>query len=99
GILQVLAAAVAFGLAHSVWVLLSRAARIIAPVAIATTTLGAALGATYLLADRNVLPVIAAHIVINLVIEPSLLLSSVNGRWTTAIHAQTNGVGPITKRP
>ncbi len=83
-ILQVLATAVAFGLAHSLWVLFSRDPRIILPVVAATTALGAALGATYLLADRNVLPVIVAHIAINLVIEPWLLLSSINGRWNAA---------------
>ncbi|OLT17585.1 hypothetical protein BJF80_16385 [Serinicoccus sp. CUA-874] len=81
GVLQVLASAVAFGAAHSLWVLFSRDARIILPVVAATTALGAVLAVTYLVADRNVLPVICAHIAINLVIEPWLLLSSINGRW------------------
>lgn len=92
GVLQVLAAAVAFGVAHSLWVLFSRDARIIVPVVTATTALGAALGATYLLADRNVLPVIAAHIAINLVIEPWLLLSSINGRWDTSTHEPVSDI-------
>ncbi|GAA2089466.1 MULTISPECIES: CPBP family intramembrane glutamic endopeptidase [Brevibacterium] len=81
GFLQVLGTGVAFGAAHSLWVLFSRDARIILPVTTATTVLGAALGMTYLLADRNALPVIVAHIVINLIIEPWLLLSAVNKRW------------------
>ncbi|MCR2815529.1 CPBP family glutamic-type intramembrane protease [Microbacterium jiangjiandongii] len=80
-VLQVIGAAIAFGLAHSVWVVFSRDATIIVPVIAATTALGAALGATYLLSDRIALPVIVAHIVINLVIEPWLLLSAVNGMW------------------
>lgn len=63
--------------------LFSRDARIIIPVTSATTALGVALGVTYLLADRNALPVIIAHIVINLIIEPWLLLSAVNKRWGT----------------
>lgn len=92
GVLQVLAAAVAFGVAHSLWVLFSRDARIIVPVVTATTALGTALGATYLLADRNVLPVIAAHIAINLVIEPWLLLSSINGRWDTPAREPVSNI-------
>lgn len=82
-LVQVAAAGLAFGLVHSVWAFFSREARIIAPVVIATTVLGTLLGITYLVGDRNVLPVIVAHVVINLVIEPWLLLSSVNGRWNT----------------
>lgn len=92
-ILQVLATALAFGLAHSLWALFSQDARIILPVVAATTTLGAALGVTYLLANRNALPVITAHIAINLVIEPWLLLSSVNGQWKPT---ETKNVTPNT---
>lgn len=80
-VLQVLATALAFGLAHSLWALFSRDARIILPVVTATTMLGGLLGVTYLIGERNVLPAIAAHVLINLVIEPWLLLSSINGRW------------------
>lgn len=80
-VLQVLATALAFGLAHSLWALFSRDGRIILPVVAATTMLGGLLGVTYLIGERNVLPVIAAHVFINLVIEPWLLFSSINGRW------------------
>lgn len=92
GVMQALASAVAFGATHSIWVLFSRDTRIIVPVVTATSTLGAALGATYLLADRNVLPVIVAHIAINLVIEPWLLLSSINGRWDKSTHKPVSDI-------
>lgn len=79
--MQVLATAITFGLAHSLWAFFSRDARIILPVVLATTMLGGLLGITYLVGERNVLPVIVAHVLVNLVIEPWLLLSAINGRW------------------
>jgi hypothetical protein len=36
--------------------------------------------------------VIAAHIAINLVIEPWLLLSSINGRWDTSTHEPVSDI-------
>lgn len=81
---QVLASAVAFGAAHAVWVFFARDKSIALPVIVATTTLGAALAVVYIASDRAILPVIIAHIVINLVIEPWLLLSAVTGAWKRA---------------
>lgn len=95
-VLAVLASGIGFGLTHSVWVLFSRDARIILPVAAATTALGMALALTYLASDRLILPAIVAHIAINLVIEPWLLLSSVNGSWREAAperHSRAGGAG------
>lgn len=53
----------------------------------------AALGTTYLLGDRNVFPVIIAHIAINLVIEPWLLLSSINKQGNTGKSSKAHPRG------
>lgn len=78
---QIGASALAFGVAHGAWVLLSREWTIAIPVVVSTTFLGAALAAIYLLSDRALLPAVIAHIVINLVIEPWLILSAVTRAW------------------
>src|SRR5690625_234290 len=77
---QVLVSAVVFGAAHGVWVLLGGQLRVAVPVMLATGALGAALAVVYLVADRNVLPAIVAHILVNLVIEPWLMLSATSRR-------------------
>ncbi|GAB3845153.1 CPBP family intramembrane glutamic endopeptidase [Nesterenkonia populi] len=77
---QVLVSAVVFGAAHGVWVLLGGQLRVAVPVMTATGVLGAALAVVYLVGDRNVLPVIVAHILINLIIEPWLMLSATSRR-------------------
>lgn len=78
---QIVVSAVVFGLAHASWVLLRGEFSIAVPVVISTTVLGALLAVVYIVAGRNVLPAIAAHILINLVIEPWLLLAGVSGKW------------------
>ena len=75
--LQIAASAIIFGLAHGLWALFTKE-RIFAIVAVAsTTTLGLLLAITYIIGERNVLPVIVAHVLINLFIEPWLILSAV----------------------
>lgn len=78
---QIGASALVFGIAHGAWVLLSREWTIAIPVVVSTTVLGAALAAVYLLSDRALLPAVVAHIAINLVIEPWLILSAVARAW------------------
>lgn len=76
---QVVLSGVVFGLAHGVWSLFSanRAFPLIAVTA--TTAAGMALALIYLLAGRNLGPPIAAHFLINVVIEPWLVLAAVSG--------------------
>lgn len=74
---QVAFSAIVFGIFHSAWGLFARDAHIVLPSVAATTVLGAALATVYLLSDRILLPAAMAHIAINLVIEPGLLLSAV----------------------
>ncbi len=80
-IVQVVASALIFGLAHGAWVLLRGEFKIALPVILSTTILGGLLAILYLIADRNLLAPIVAHIIINLFIEPWLILSAVTGSW------------------
>jgi hypothetical protein len=78
-VLQVVVSALLFGLAHTLWFLFRRDAKIIVPVVVSTTALGILLGLLFLVSHRILLPCIVSHILINLVIEPWLILSAVSG--------------------
>lgn len=80
-ITQIAVSGFIFGITHSAWVALKGEIKIVLPVVISTAALGAALAALYIVSGRNVLPCIAAHIAINLVIEPWLMLAAVSGKW------------------
>lgn len=80
-ITQVLASAVIFGLAHGAWIFLRGEFKIALPVILSTTVLGGLLAILYLMAGRNTLAPIVAHILINLFIEPWLILSAITGKW------------------
>ncbi len=76
---QVALSAIVFGASHLVWHAFS-ADRKFSPYAAASTiAAGAALAVIYLLGDRNLGPCIAAHMLINVVIEPWLVLAAVSG--------------------
>jgi hypothetical protein len=75
---QILASGLVFGLAHLVWHLFSFDWRFSLYAAAATIVAGMALAALYLLGGRNLGPCIAAHMLINLVIEPWLVLAAVS---------------------
>lgn len=81
--LQIAASAVIFGLAHALWVMLSGDWRIVVPVVVATTVLGALLATLYIVADRSTLPSITAHVLINVIIEPWLILGAIAGTWNS----------------
>ncbi|PRX46953.1 hypothetical protein B0I33_10650 [Prauserella shujinwangii] len=78
---QVVISAVVFGAAHAAWIVFRGELTVVLPVVIATTLLGAMLAVVYLVAGRNILPPIIAHTVINLVIEPWLILAAVAGKF------------------
>lgn len=73
---QVFISAVAFGAAHALWVLMACDWRIVVPVIGSTALLGLALAVLYIAADRSTLPAIAAHTMINLIIEPGLIATA-----------------------
>lgn len=75
---QVIVAAVLFGLAHAVWGLFARQWRSAFSAMIATGALGGALALVYLAGGRAIAPCIWSHGLINLVLEPWLLLAVLN---------------------
>ncbi len=81
-ILQVVISGVAFGLAHTSWTLLAkRDFKVTLPAILSTSILGIFLAIIYLSGGRNLEPCIFAHVLINIVIEPWLMLSAVSGKW------------------
>ena len=81
-ILQVVFSGVAFGLAHASWTLLAkRDFKGTLPAIMSTSVLGIFLAIVYLAGGRNLGPCIFAHVLINIVIEPWLMLSAVSGKW------------------
>lgn len=73
---QVVYSALAFGAVHAVWGVAARKFKVAIGSMIATGLLGAALALVYLASDRVVAPCIWAHVVINLIIEPWLLIAA-----------------------
>ncbi|NYH80573.1 membrane protease YdiL (CAAX protease family) [Actinopolyspora biskrensis] len=55
--------------------------RIAVPVVVSTTVLGGLLAVVYVVAGHNVLPAIVAHTLVNIVIEPWLVLAAVSGMF------------------
>lgn len=78
---QVLISGITFGIAHGAWVLLRGEIKIALPVILSTTILGCLLAMLYIYTGRSTLAPIIAHVLINMVIEPWLMLSAVSGKW------------------
>ena len=77
--IQIALSALTFGAAHGIWGLFRGSFRTAAGATAATGILGAALAALYLVAQRSVAPCIISHLLINLFIEPGLVLAAVRG--------------------
>jgi hypothetical protein len=84
-IVQVLGAGVLFGAIHGVWGLMGKSIRACLGATIATGFLGMMLGIVFLLAGRSLAPCIAAHVLINLLIEPGLVLAATRGEMGRAV--------------
>ncbi|MDC0887081.1 CPBP family intramembrane metalloprotease [Altererythrobacter sp.] len=76
---QIFLSAVIFGLFHLAWHAFSADRRFSLYGAVSTVVAGAALAVIYLLGGRNLGPCIAAHMLINMVVEPWLVLAAVSG--------------------
>lgn len=76
-VLQVLISGIAFGVAHFTWGLIKGSWRTGLGSALATTILGLLLAIIYIVAGRNILPAIMAHMVINMFLEPWMILHAV----------------------
>jgi uncharacterized protein len=83
---QILISAAAFGLAHGVWGLFGMSARVAVGAAVATGLLGAALACVYVAGGRSVAPCALAHVLINLALEPWLILSAAK-KWDKPVAA------------
>jgi hypothetical protein len=79
-ILQVIISGVAFGLAHTAWILFKGDIKFTFPAILSTSVLGFLLAIIYLVGGRNLGPCIFTHVLINIIIEPWLMLSSVSGK-------------------
>ena len=77
--LQVLASALAFGLLHGVWGAFRGSIIAAMGATIATGALGCALAAVYLMSHRVLAPCILSHFLINVFVEPGLVLAAVRG--------------------
>ncbi len=71
---QIAASGVVFGLAHAIWGLFGGNLRAFFTSMAFTTVLGLGLACLYAFAARQVAPAVWSHILINLIIEPWLLL-------------------------
>lgn len=77
-ILQIIISALSFGFLHFSWSLFGGNIKIGIVSTMSTIVLGACLAVIYVIAERNVLPVIIAHMIINLFVEPWLILNAVS---------------------
>jgi membrane protease YdiL (CAAX protease family) len=82
-IIQLLISAIMFGLIHIIWVIFSRDMKFLVGAFISTFLLGMLLGFVYLIGNRNVGPCIISHGLINIIIEPWLLLAAISRDWKT----------------
>ena len=82
-IFQVLISALMFSLIHLIWVIFSGEMKFIFGALASTFVLGILLSLVYLLGNRNVAPCIISHSLINVIIEPWLLLAAVSKDWKT----------------
>ncbi len=80
--MQVAISALAFGAVHAVWGVMGGSLRGALGAMLSTSALGAALAVVYVLGGRSVAPCIAAHIAINLMIEPWLIITAATGGWS-----------------
>jgi len=92
-IIQVIISGVAFGLAHTMWILIRGDFKFTLPAILSTSVLGMLLATIYLVGGRNLGPCIFAHGIINMIIEPWLMLSSVSGIWQKQRSQQVISLG------
>lgn len=78
-VIQIAVSGVFFGLAHSIWFFFKKEIRFAIRAMLSTSIRGFGLAIIYAISGRNIGPCIVAHVLINLVIEPWLMLSSVSG--------------------
>lgn len=80
--MQIAFSALAFGAVHAVWGMFGGNWRAAFYAMLSTGALGAALAALYIAGGRAIAPCIAAHIAINLLIEPWLIITAATNGWS-----------------
>ncbi|MEY2556687.1 MAG: protease family protein [Verrucomicrobiota bacterium] len=83
-IVQVLGAGLLFGAIHGIWGLMGKSFRAATGATVATGFLGMMLAIVFLLSGRSLAPCIVAHFLINLLIEPGLVLAATRGEMGRA---------------
>jgi membrane protease YdiL (CAAX protease family) len=83
-IAQLLVSALAFGVSHGVWGFFGGGARSGIGAIAATGSLGAALAAVYLISGRSLAACVAAHVLIDALLEPGLVLAAIRGEMRPA---------------
>jgi membrane protease YdiL (CAAX protease family) len=78
-VIQVLASALLFGLAHGVWGFFRGSLAAAIGASLATGMLGLALAIVYVASHRILAPAILSHFLINVFAEPGLVLAAVKG--------------------
>jgi membrane protease YdiL (CAAX protease family) len=87
-IVQVFASALAFGLGHALWGIMTGRIMIGVTTVIATGTLGAALALVYVISDRSLAPPIVSHFLVTAVIQPGILFAAFSGQMRKPPMAQ-----------
>jgi len=85
-VVQILGSALAFGFVHAIWGLMGKSLRAASGAMLATGTLGGLLAVVYVVGGRSLLPCITAHFLINVFIEPGLVLAAIRGEMGQAIR-------------
>jgi uncharacterized protein len=85
-LLQIVLSGLAFGAAHGIWGLIGRSIRAALAATAATALLGVALAIVFVVSGRSLAPCIAAHFLINALIEPGLVLAVTRGEMGRAGH-------------
>jgi membrane protease YdiL (CAAX protease family) len=80
-IIQIIVSGLVFGLIHISWGLFSKEKQFLKGAFIATTFLGFGLAIVYLVGNRNIGPCIISHSIINIIIEPWLMLAAISKTW------------------
>jgi CAAX protease family protein len=79
---QVAASALAFGIVHGIWGFFGRSLRAAIGATLATGVLGAGLAMVYAAGGRSLLPCVVSHVVLNLLLEPGLVLAAARGEMS-----------------
>jgi uncharacterized protein len=85
--MQIILSGVAFGVAHGIWGLFGRNITAAVGAMLVTGALGAALGIVYVVSHRSLASCVAAHVTIDLFIEPGLVLAAIRGEMRQAAHS------------